>query len=141
MPFLFVLFLIYSTAWSQKINKFFVPQISVKMSLSGDMSNSYQFSGPLGSAIKGEPEKPDGACENSSTFNQVLYRSKKSLQIWMSLKCTIAGQSFAFKPQRFFVDLKKPDTPVILPAQSTAFKKISIQLSEIQIKDSKDKKK
>jgi len=142
MPFLlFALFLTYSTAWSQKKTKFFVPQISVKMSLSGDMSNSYQFSGPLSSVIKGEPEKADAACENSSSFNQVLYRKRKSLQVWMSLKCTITGQSFEFKPQRFFIDLKKPETPVVLPAQSASFKKISIQLSEIQIKDSLNKKK
>lgn len=111
------------------------------MSLSGDMNNSYQFSGPLGASLKGEPEKPEGACENNSTFNQVIYRKKKSLQIWMSLKCAVAGQSFTFKPQRFFIDLQKPDQIISLPAQSDSFKKIQIQFSDIQIKDSQNKKK
>lgn len=126
---------------AQKKAKFFVPQISIKMSLSGDIANSYQFSGPLGSPLKGEPEKPESPCENTSTFNQVLYRSQKSLQIWMTLKCTISGQSFEFKPQRFFIDLQKPDAIITLPAQSEAFKKIMIQISEVQIKDSQAKKK
>lgn len=140
MPLLFVVFFISPFAWSQKKSKFFVPQISVKVSLSGDMSNSYQFSGALGSPLKGEPEKPDGACENTSTFDQVLYQAKKSLQVWMTLKCTVAGQAFQFKAHRFFIDLKNPDQTISLPAQSDSFKKILIQLSEIQIKDSPAKK-
>ncbi len=115
---------------------FFVPMISIKMSLSGDMSNSYQFSGPIGSSIKGEPEKTDGSCENSSIFNQVIHRFKKTLQIWMTLKCNVAGQTFTYKPDRFFIDLQKTDQKIILPALSETFKKIEIQLSEIQIKDS-----
>lgn len=135
-----LIFLVSVLASASKKSSFFVPTISIKMSLSGDMSNSYQFSGPLGSALKGEPEKPEG-CENTSTFHQVIYRAKKSLQVWMTLKCNISGQSFEFKPQRFFVDLQKPDQVISLPAQSESFKKIEIQLSEIQIKDSQKPKK
>jgi hypothetical protein len=138
---LFLIFLVTSQTFAQKKLQFFVPTISIKMSLSGDMSNSYQVSGPLGSSLKGEPEKADGACENNSTFNQVIYRSKKSLQVWMTLKCSVSGQTFIFKPQRFFIDLQKPDQIVSLPAQSESFKKIEIQLSDIQIKDSQKPKK
>lgn len=135
---LFFSFQVWATT-PQKTN-FFVPQISVKMSLSGDMSNSYQFSGALGSSLKGAPEKAEGACENSSTFQNVLYRKKKAVQVWMVLKCSISGQSFEFKPQRFFIFLDQPDQTIQLPALSETFKKISVQLSELQIKDSQKKK-
>lgn len=141
-PLLFVFILIIPLLGNsqKKKAKFFVPLISLKMSISGDMSNSYQFSGPLGSSIKGEPEKSDGTCENHSTFNQVFYRSKKALQIWMVLKCNVSGKTFEFKPQRFFVDPKLPEQNVTLPAQSESFKKLQIQISEIQIKDTSNKK-
>lgn len=120
--------------------KFFTPQIAIKMTLSGDMSNVYQFSGPLGSPLKGEPEKPDAACENISTFHQVIYQKKRSVQIWMTLKCSVSGQTFEFRPQRFFMDASVSEQAFSLPAQSENFKKISMVLSELQIKDSLKKK-
>lgn len=120
--------------------KFFTPQIAIKMTLSGDMSNVYQFSGPLGSALKGEPEKSDGACENTSTFHQVIYQKKRSIQIWMTLKCSISGQIFEFRPQRFFMDAAATEQTFSLPAQSENFRKISMVLSDVQIKDSMKKK-
>lgn len=140
-PFFFaIFFLSLGQAQAPKKKAFFVPQISIKMTLSGDMSNTYQFNGALGDFIIGEPENAEGSCENTSSFQKVLYRQKKSIQVWMRLKCTISEQSFSFKPQRFFVELDKPTSTFSLPAQSEKFQKISIQLSEIQLKDSPQKK-
>ncbi len=120
--------------------KFFVPQISVKMSFSGDLNEVYQFAGPLGNQLKGTPEKPDSACENTSSFQQVLYRQKKCLQIWTTLKCGPNGQSFEYKPHRFLIDLKSPEKLIFLPVLSEKFRKISLQVSDIQIKDKPPKK-
>ncbi len=121
-------------------NKFFVPQISVKMSLDGDINEAYQFAGPLGSRLKGAVEKPDSVCENESSFRQVLHAKQKSLEIWMRLKCTSNGQTFEYQPSRFFVNLKAPEKVIVLPVLSEKFRKISVSLSDLQIKDKYNKK-
>ena len=128
--------------WAEKTtaNKFFVPKISVKMTLTGDLSEAYQFAGPLGDRLEGASEKPDSVCQNTSSFRQVLHRQEKAIQVWMSLKCGAEGQSFEYRPQPFFISLKRPDQVISIPVLSEKFRKISLQLSELIITDTPPKK-
>ena len=121
-------------------NKFFVPKISVKMALSGDIDDTFQFAGPLGSQLLGAGEKPESVCENKSSFQQVIHAKEKSVQIWMPLKCTANGQSFEFQPYRFFVNMKTPEKVIVLPVLSEKFRKISVTLTDLQIKDKPNQK-
>ncbi len=125
-----------SSAFADPLQK-----IKVKMTFSGDLTESYDFDGKLGDRLIGISEKPEPVCENTSTFQIVLYRDKNSLEIWLRLKCTVNGQKIEFRPGRFFIDPLIADQSLLLPSQSEKFKKISIQFSELEIKTYKSKKK
>lgn len=131
-----------STSGAQKINsiKNTGPTLSLKMNFSGDITESYQFSGVLGAKLTGETEKPDPVCENTSTFQYALFREKKSLEVWLVLKCTIEGQKLEYRPQRFFIDPTLPTQSVEIPSLSLKLKKIMLQIAELKLKTKKLKK-
>jgi hypothetical protein len=142
MSFFFTLILAFislSSAQAQKNKKKFGQKISIKMSFSGDLAEAYQFDGNLGDRLKGETENQNSLCKNTTTFRSALYRNQKSIEVWIQLLCTIQGQKSEYNPHRFFIDPLKPDQTVTLPAQSEKLKKISIHITDLEVKANKSK--
>ena len=115
--------------------------ISLKLSFSGDINETYQFDGRLGERLIGVAESSEGPgkskCENKSLFRQVIYREKKALEIWTELVCTIQGQITEAKPHRQFVDIKVEPQVIMLPAFSKELKNIQLKIQDIIIKPPK----
>ncbi len=122
---------------SQKPPRSSAQTISLKMTFEGDLNESYQFSGRLGEYLLGVPEKASSACENKSLFRQVIYREKKSLELWIDLLCTIQGQKVQLKPDRIFVDIKTDPQTTQLAAFTEVAKKIQLRIEDVLIKPPK----
>ncbi len=111
--------------------------IQLTMKLSGDINETYQFGGLLGSALLGAPLQPNPPCENKALFREALHDQKKSLEIQMTLVCTNDGQKVQLETHRFFIDLKKAQPIVSLSYFTMKIKKIKVEILDLSIKSPK----
>lgn len=82
--------------------------ISVVLTLSGDISGQYDLSGPLNQVIKSESSVA-GGCEANILFRKVKSKGKTVIEAWPLFNCTRDGQKKSFKLHRSYLD---PDVEV-----------------------------
>lgn len=110
------------------------PKISVKMSFSGDLSQTYQFDGVLGEKILGVSDKTPGFCENKSLFKLSNHKKNKFLEAWIELDCIDKGQNKKIILQRILFNLKALPYKANLLSLSEQIKKTQINISEVILK-------
>ncbi|MBC7420751.1 MAG: hypothetical protein H7328_08485 [Bdellovibrio sp.] len=108
--------------------------ISLKMNMTGDLTEAYQFDGTLGDLLLGAAVSPTPVCENKSTFREVLYNQKKMVEVWMDLSCLVQGQKIQLKPHRFFMELKSDIQTTELSFFSEKIKKLKLEIQDLTIK-------
>ncbi len=124
---------------AKKWPRSFAQIISAHMNLIGDLNESYQFDGLVGDHLTGVPQNPTSSCEAHSTFNSVLYKEKKMLEVWVDLACTIQGQKMNLKPHRFFIENKADLQSINWPVFDEKIKKLTVQIQDLTIKTPKVK--
>ncbi len=136
--FLAVLFLL---IWAPQIpakSKFALKEsVSTHIKLSGDLSDEFDFDGPLGAEIEGSPSKPDSVCSARAIFRKSLYRSRTALEFWLTLDCTIEGQKRIYKPHRIFLDPEKAEQQIQLPMLAKNLKKVRLEFQNLSLVKSK----
>lgn len=112
-------------------------QISVIMTVSGDIKGIYKFSGILGTSIKAISENPDHVCEFTGLFRKSKYRGKISVEMWPELDCTIEGQKSSYKTHRIHLALESSSQRIKLPMQAEKLKNVQLDFQELSLKSSK----
>ena len=110
-------------------------KISVGMTVSGDLQGEYIFAGPLGNRITASSEASAGAtCEISSLFRKLQYRSKNSIEAWLTLNCMFEGQKSSYRTHRIYLSLDKPRQKVKLPMLAKNLRNIQLEFHELSLK-------
>lgn len=111
--------------------------ISVSMFASGDIEGEYDFKGPIGELISASSESAEPVCKISSLFRKVKYRGKNSVEAWLTLDCTFAGQKSTYKTHRVYLSLGQPRQKIKLPMLAKNLKNVQLEFRELSLKSSK----
>ena len=112
-------------------------QISVIMFATGDFTEKYEFTGPMGVEIIAGSVNPDPICNIISLFRKVKYRETKSIEAWLRLECTFEGQKSIYKAHRIYLNLEESVQKVKLPRLAKNLKNVQLEFRELSLKSNK----
>lgn len=108
--------------------------ISTRITLTGDISGTYELTGPIGVEVKGSPYDSKYPCEIFALFRKAQYRKKPAIETWLTLVCMFEGQKKTYKLHRIFVELNSSQKAHKLPILDKNIKNVRLEFDQFSLK-------
>jgi hypothetical protein len=110
--------------------------VSVLMTLTGDLTGQYDLSGPLNQTIKAE-SSISGGCEANFLFRKVKSGGKTMLETWPAFSCPRDGQKISYKLHRSYLDPSMDVQKISVTSLDKKIKNVSIEFRDLSLQKGK----